>query len=166
MSPRLTTPTALCALLLGLMALTQAGILGQYEQTILCTMGIYMILATSLNLVNGYMGEFSCGHAGFMAVGAYTSSVVGVFLFVPDPFFGEPLLSMDFASLAFPLILASGFAAAALVGLLQASPLLRTPAIAGAMQPDPRTGMDRFTLTATVVGSPQEVADGKAQQSP
>ncbi len=56
--------------------------------------------------------------------------------------------------------------AAALVGLLQASPLLRTPAIAGAMQPDPRTGMDRFTLTATVVGSPQEVADGKAQQSP
>ena len=56
--------------------------------------------------------------------------------------------------------------AAALVGLLQASPLLLTPAIAGAMQPDPRTGMDRFTLTGTVVGSPQEVADGKAQQSP
>ena len=126
MSPRLTTPTALCALLLGLMALTQAGILGQYEQTILCTMGIYMILATSLNLVNGYMGEFSCGHAGFMAVGAYTSSVVGVFLFVPDPFFGEPLLSMDFASLAFPLILASGFAAAALVGLLVAIPSFKT----------------------------------------
>jgi hypothetical protein len=69
MSPRLTTPAALCALLLGLMALTQTGILGQYEQTILSTMGIYMILAASLNLVNGYMGEFSCGHAGFMAVG-------------------------------------------------------------------------------------------------
>jgi general secretion pathway protein L len=53
--------------------------------------------------------------------------------------------------------------AAALVGLLQASALIKTPALAGAMQPDPRTGMDRFTLTATVVGSPQEVADGNAQ---
>jgi general secretion pathway protein L len=53
--------------------------------------------------------------------------------------------------------------AAALVGLLQASALIKTPALAGAMQPDPRTGMDRFTLTATVIGSPQEVADGNAQ---
>ena len=31
--------------------------------------GINIILAVSLNLVNGYMGEFSLGHAGFMAVG-------------------------------------------------------------------------------------------------
>lgn len=56
--------------------------------------------------------------------------------------------------------------ATALVELLAASPLLKRPALAGAMQPDPRTGMDRFTLTATIVGSPQEVADGKSQQAP
>lgn len=56
--------------------------------------------------------------------------------------------------------------ATALVELLGASSLLRRPALVGAMQPDPRTGMDRFTLTATIVGSPQEVADGKSQQAP
>ncbi len=126
MSPRLTTPTALCALLLGLIGLTQIGILGQYEQTFLCTMGIYMILAASLNLVNGYMGEFSCGHAGFMAVGAYTASVVGVVLFVGDPNFGPALLPMELAPLAFPLVLATGFASAAVVGLLVAIPSFKT----------------------------------------
>ena len=35
--------------------------------------GINVILAVSLNLINGYTGQFSLGHAGFMAVGAYTS---------------------------------------------------------------------------------------------
>ncbi|NLW81453.1 MAG: branched-chain amino acid ABC transporter permease [Desulfovibrionales bacterium] len=126
MSLRLTTPTALCALLLGLVGLTQIGILGQYEQTFLCTMGIYMILAASLNLVNGYMGEFSCGHAGFMAVGAYTASIVGVILFVGDPNFGPALLPMELAPLAFPVILAAGFASAAVVGLLVAIPSFKT----------------------------------------
>ncbi len=113
-------------MLLGLVAMTQTGLLGQYAQTFLCTMGIYMILAASLNLVNGYMGEFSCGHAGFMAVGAYTASIVGVILFVGDENFGPALLPMSLAPLAFPLILATGFAAAALVGLLVAVPSFKT----------------------------------------
>jgi general secretion pathway protein L len=51
--------------------------------------------------------------------------------------------------------------APALVGLLQASPLILSPALAGAVQTDPRTGLDRFTLTAVVVGSQKEVASGK-----
>ncbi|HRE05930.1 MAG TPA: branched-chain amino acid ABC transporter permease [Opitutaceae bacterium] len=42
--------------------------------------GINIILAVSLNLVNGHTGQFSLGHAGFMAVGAYLSSAVTVFL--------------------------------------------------------------------------------------
>ena len=113
-------------MLLGLVAMTQTGLLGQYAQTFLCTMGIYMILAASLNLVNGYMGEFSCGHAGFMAVGAYTASIVGVILFVGDEHLGPALLPMSLAPLAFPLILATGFAAAALVGLLVAVPSFKT----------------------------------------
>ncbi|TNJ35553.1 PilN domain-containing protein [Arenimonas terrae] len=48
-------------------------------------------------------------------------------------------------------------AAPALVGLLQASPLLSGPALSGAVQADPRSGRDRFTLTADVVeqGSPE-----------
>ena len=50
--------------------------------------------------------------------------------------------------------------AAALVGQLQASPFINSPALAGAVQPDSRTGRDRFTLTATVNGS-KEANNGK-----
>jgi branched-chain amino acid transport system permease protein len=45
-----------------------------YYYDILITIGINIILAVSLNLVNGYTGQFSLGHAGFMAVGAYASA--------------------------------------------------------------------------------------------
>jgi general secretion pathway protein L len=51
--------------------------------------------------------------------------------------------------------------APALVGLLQASSLLRSPALAGAVQTDPATSLDRFTLTATLAGTQKEGADGK-----
>ena len=47
-----------------------------YTQIILITIGINIILCASLNLVNGYMGEFSVGHAGFMSLGAYMSAVL------------------------------------------------------------------------------------------
>jgi general secretion pathway protein L len=51
-------------------------------------------------------------------------------------------------------------AAPALVGLLQASPMLREPALAGAVQADPRSGRDRFTLTANLAEQgPGEAAD-------
>jgi branched-chain amino acid transport system permease protein len=42
--------------------------------------GINIILAVSLNLVNGYTGQFSLGHAGFMSVGAYTSAAITLHL--------------------------------------------------------------------------------------
>jgi len=44
-----------------------------YYYDILINIGINVILAVSLNLVNGYTGQFSLGHAGFMAVGAYAA---------------------------------------------------------------------------------------------
>jgi general secretion pathway protein L len=46
--------------------------------------------------------------------------------------------------------------ASALVGLLQGSPLIRTPTLTGSVQTDPRTGKERFTLTAVVAGSARE----------
>ena len=55
--------------------------IGLYYLSVLMFMGVNIILSTSLNLVNGNMGEFSCGHAGFMCVGAYVSSILGVLLF-------------------------------------------------------------------------------------
>lgn len=52
------------------------GWMNSYIGHVLITMGINIILCASLNLVNGYMGEFSVGHAGFMSLGAYTSAII------------------------------------------------------------------------------------------
>lgn len=54
-------------------------------------------------------------------------------------------------------------AAPALVGLLQASPLLSGPALSGAVQADPRSGRDRFTLTADVVEQRAQEAGDEAR---
>ncbi|MDD5349540.1 MAG: branched-chain amino acid ABC transporter permease [Chthoniobacteraceae bacterium] len=51
-----------------------------YYFNILISIGINIILGVGLNLVTGYTGQFSLGHAGFMAVGAYLSGSVTVFL--------------------------------------------------------------------------------------
>lgn len=50
--------------------------LNTYIVTVLNLGAIYIILALSLNLVNGFTGQFSLGHAGFMAVGAYTCGIL------------------------------------------------------------------------------------------
>src|ERR1700752_1011434 len=49
---------------------------GPYIHQILILVGINIILAVSLNLINGFTGQFSIGHAGFFAVGAYMSAFV------------------------------------------------------------------------------------------
>src|SRR4030095_4603778 len=51
-----------------------AGWIGAYYYKIVILTGINIILAVSLNLINGITGQFSIGHAGFYAVGAYTSA--------------------------------------------------------------------------------------------
>jgi branched-chain amino acid transport system permease protein len=59
----------------GLVALMEPYFNAYYYQ-ILIYIGINIILASSLNLINGFAGQFSLGHAGFMAIGAYISSVI------------------------------------------------------------------------------------------
>src|SRR6187431_3263809 len=49
-----------------------------YLLQVLCLAGINIILAVSLNLINGFTGQFSIGHAGFMAIGAYSSAYFSV----------------------------------------------------------------------------------------
>ncbi len=87
---------------------------------------IAIILTLSLNVVNGYMGEFSCSHPGFMALGAYTASVFTVVLFVQDNRFGAPLLPPALGPFAFPLALLFAGAVSALGALLVAIPSFRT----------------------------------------
>ena len=100
--------------------------LSLYIMSVLMFMGVNVILSTSLNLVNGYMGEFSCGHAGFMCVGAYVSSLLGVWLFAQDKIFGAPLLDPEYTLYAFPFVIIAGGIAAALAGLLVAIPSYKT----------------------------------------
>lgn len=69
---------------------------------------IYIILAVSLNLINGITGQFSIGHAGFMAIGAYFSAIVTV------KFQGSLVLA-----------LIAGAVAAGIAGFLVGLPTLR-----------------------------------------
>src|SRR6266513_2551501 len=50
-----------------------------YYGRVIMLAGINVILAVSLNLITGFTGQFSIGHAGFMAVGAYTSAYLTVY---------------------------------------------------------------------------------------
>ncbi|MFO7171945.1 MAG: branched-chain amino acid ABC transporter permease [Bacillota bacterium] len=65
--------------------LGRAGLVSGYFLQILQLIGINIMLTASLNLVNGYLGEFAIGHAGFMAVGAYVSALFTVKWHLPFP---------------------------------------------------------------------------------
>ncbi len=87
---------------------------------------ISIILTLSLNVINGYQGEFSCSHPGFMALGAYASSTLTLLLFANDKMFGEPLLNPALGPYLFPLVLIIGGFVAALGSLIVAIPSFRT----------------------------------------
>jgi len=109
-------PIFLMAGLAFCVAVDTFGFVDLYLQLILIYLGINIILTVSLNLINGYMGEFSVGHAGFMAVGAYVASLLTVH--------GLPAgVSVNFF---FPLAILVGGVAAALVGFLVAIPSFKT----------------------------------------
>lgn len=87
----------------------------QYIQLVMMYVGINIILATSLNLINGYMGEFSVGHAGFMAIGAYASAVLTM-----------QVVPKNLLPFLFPIEVIIGGLAAALIGLVVAVPSFKT----------------------------------------
>jgi branched-chain amino acid transport system permease protein len=87
---------------------------------------VSVILTISLNVINGYQGEFSCSHPGFMALGAYTASMLSLMLFVDDQMFGAALLPPALGPWLFPFILIAGGAVAAVGSLAVAIPSFRT----------------------------------------
>jgi ABC-type branched-subunit amino acid transport system permease subunit len=64
-------------ILLGRFVITR-GIVGPYNLEIIMQVGVAIILAVSLQLINGFSGQFSLGHAGFMAIGAYLAGYPSV----------------------------------------------------------------------------------------
>jgi branched-chain amino acid transport system permease protein len=87
---------------------------------------IAVLLTLSLNIINGYMGEFSCSHPGFMAIGAYMSSLFTVGLFASDKVLGDAVFSFSAAYLSFPLALIFGGLMASLGALIVAIPSFKT----------------------------------------
>lgn len=106
MKNRLLTPALLLAGLAISAILPATGLVNDYLQFVLVSLAINAILCVSLNLVNGWMGEFSVGHAGFMALGAYASALLTVRLFPGAP-----------SWLIFPLAIVTGGSVAGLAGL-------------------------------------------------
>ena len=88
--------------------LIDIGIIDSYVQLNIVLIGINIILAVSLNLITGFTGQFTLGHAAFMAIGAYTSAVFTAKL-------GQPFLVA---------IIASGIVAS-FAGILIGIPTLR-----------------------------------------
>lgn len=52
------------------------GITTRAQNSVILQIGVYIILAVSLNIATGYLGQLPLGHAGFMAVGAYAGALV------------------------------------------------------------------------------------------
>ena len=118
--------TLVCSILL-VTILAKFGIINNYLQTIIVTICINIIMSASLNIVNGYMGEFSCGHGGFMATGAYVSSVVSLILFKDgNSITGHALLPEGLSLIGFPIAVLIGGLAAMLVSLIVAIPSFKT----------------------------------------
>ncbi len=63
--------------------LTRLGVIDSYIQLNLILIGINIILAVSLNLITGFTGQFSLGHAAFMSIGAYASGIITAKLGLP-----------------------------------------------------------------------------------
>ena len=63
------------AILLGQL-LISSGVITRYQTGVLEQVGIYIIVAVSLNVATGYLGQLPLGHAGFMSIGGYSCSIL------------------------------------------------------------------------------------------
>lgn len=102
-------------------------VLDNYQLRIVNLSGIYVILALSMNLINGFTGLFSLGHAGFMAIGAYTVALLTMTGTMKEMnFYMKPILP-GLLNLNMPFILAllMGGLIAALFGFLVGAPVLK-----------------------------------------
>jgi branched-chain amino acid transport system permease protein len=117
----------LVAILVALVALNVLlpRITNPYHFQVLMLIGINIVLAVSLNLVNGFTGQFSIGHAGFMAVGAYTSAMFSLKLGAPLVASLTLLPAAVAQGVALLMALVAGGLAAAAAGWLVGLPSLR-----------------------------------------
>lgn len=95
-----------------IMAGIMLDVINNYISGAMVSILINIIMAVSLALVTGYLGELVLGHAGFMAVGAYTSAIITMNMELP-------------MAIEFPIALICGGLFAAVIGILIGIPALR-----------------------------------------
>lgn len=106
--------------------LIAGGSINRYQGTVIEQVGVFIIMAVSLNIATGYLGQLPLGHAGFMSVGGYASAI---FIMHMMPVFGLDSRTIAAANpmawLLFALGLLVGGVVAALFGLIIGIPALR-----------------------------------------
>jgi branched-chain amino acid transport system permease protein len=112
------------------LAMSKQGLFGfgvpLYQVDLWKMAGINVILAVSLNLINGFTGQFSIGHVGFMAVGAYSSTFMTVYYTQGLERWLAGMLGADVAAaIVFILVILIGALAASVAGLIVGIPSLR-----------------------------------------
>lgn len=93
-------------------AMMENGTIGRYWQGVLVVVCINIVLAVSLNLTTGVLGQIALGHAGFMSIGAYTAALISKSVETPN-------------MLTYVVALICGGLMAAVVGLIVGLPALR-----------------------------------------
>ena len=123
----LLTAVALLAVLVFLMLLSSKQIGDAYQIRILNMCAIYAILGLSMNLVNGLTGLFSLGQAGFMAIGAYVTTLLFMSPEAKESvFYLEPIVPwLGSIQLPFPIALLMGGLASGAFAFLIGFPVLR-----------------------------------------
>ena len=106
--------------------MVSGGVISRYQTGVLEQVGIYIIMAVSLNIATGYLGQLPLGHAGFMSVGGYSCAL---FIIHMMPVFGLTAKTMAADNPAAILLLFLGLVfgglCAALCGLVIGIPALR-----------------------------------------
>ncbi len=95
-----------------LAVLIDNGTINRYYSGIIAMMFINIIMAVSLNLTTGFLGQLVLGHAGFMSVGAYSAALFTMYSGLPT-------------AISFPIALVIAFVVAAVFGIIIGIPALR-----------------------------------------
>lgn len=107
---------AILAVFIILMSLTKMGVINKYIQGIIMIICVNIILATSLNITTGVLGQIALGHAGFMSIGAYSAAI-----------FSKSIMASSAIpeNLCFIISLIIGGTVAAIFGIIVGIPALR-----------------------------------------
>jgi branched-chain amino acid transport system permease protein len=129
MTPRLRTVALtllILAILLGLDFGLQWLIPDSSIRQLLMLAAVYVMVAVSLNVINGMAGQFSIGHAGFVGIGAYTAAIVASNLDIGSSIASGPgTASFAHGWFLVPISVGAGALVSSLFGLLVGLPSLR-----------------------------------------